>query len=145
MSLARASAIQGKGTLAALLCPRGMSVHLLTRACWAERKRDQGEGGDLGAAFVQRQSGTSTALDWPDTGRAWWARCGAVHGRCPRVRLLLLTATAWAMGAPRQPPGCRRLALGLSRECGWNWDAGGMEGVRTGSGSAVRVVAGLSK
>jgi hypothetical protein len=32
----------------------------------------------------------------------------------------------------------------LSEECGWDWDVGGMEGVWTGSGSAVRVVAGLS-
>jgi hypothetical protein len=44
-----------------------------------------------------------------------------------------------------KPPGCRRLALGLSRECGWDWDGGGgMEGVWTGSTSAVRVVSGLS-
>ena len=32
----------------------------------------------------------------------------------------------------------------LSRECGWDWDVGCVEGVWTGSGSAVRVVAGLS-
>jgi hypothetical protein len=37
-----------------------------------------------------------------------------------------------------------RLALGLSRECGWDWDVGCVEGDWTGSGSAVRVVAGLS-
>jgi hypothetical protein len=29
------------------------------------------------------------------------------------------------LGAPRQPPGCRRLALGLSRVCGWDWDGWG--------------------
>jgi hypothetical protein len=48
------------------------------------------------------------------------------------------------LGAPRQPPGCRRPALGLSRECGWDaltgMDVGCDEGVWTGSGSAVRVV-----
>jgi hypothetical protein len=48
------------------------------------------------------------------------------------------------LGAPRQPPGCRWLALGLSRECGWDRGVRCVEGVWTGSGSAVRVVAGLS-
>jgi hypothetical protein len=27
--------------------------------------------------LTQRQSGTCTTLDWPDTGRAWWAADGA--------------------------------------------------------------------
>jgi hypothetical protein len=48
------------------------------------------------------------------------------------------------LGAPRQPPGCRRLALGLSGEREWDWDVGCVEGGWTGSGSDVRVVAGLS-
>jgi hypothetical protein len=49
------------------------------------------------------------------------------------------------LGAPRQPPGCCRLALGLSRECRWDWDVGREEGAWVGSGSAVRLRACKSK
>jgi hypothetical protein len=40
------------------------------------------------------------------------------------------------LGAPRQPPGCRGLALGLPRKRGWDWDAGreGGKGGRGGGG-----------
>jgi hypothetical protein len=36
------------------------------------------------AQLTQRQSGTCTTLDWPDTGRAWWAADGA-WSTCGRV------------------------------------------------------------
>ena len=34
--------------------------------------------------------------------------------------------------------------MGLSMESGWDWGVGCVEGIGIGSGSAVRVVAGLS-
>jgi hypothetical protein len=39
------------------------------------------------AQLTQRQSGTCTALDWPDTGRAWWTADGAwsAYGRMERA------------------------------------------------------------
>jgi hypothetical protein len=65
----------------------GAGAHLL----YAGRAQRLGCGVRLGARrfsqraqLTQRQSETCTTLDWPDTGRAWWAADGA-WSACGRV------------------------------------------------------------